>query len=887
MKDAAPQAIHLRDYAPPDYLIPAVDLAFHLDDTQTRIVSQLQVVANHDRGQGVRPLVLDGVDVTLLELRIDGTPLEGQAYRLTEGGLVIDHPPERCTLTVETQVNPRANTALQGLYQSSGNFCTQCEAEGFRRMTYFPDRPDVMARFTTTVEADKARFPVLLANGNPVAQGVDNERHWVRWEDPFPKPSYLFALVAGDLHRAETRFTTMSGREVALHVYVEHRNADKCDHALAALKKAMKWDEEVYGREYDLDIYMIVAVDDFNMGAMENKGLNIFNSKYVLARPDTATDQDFINIEGVVAHEYFHNWSGNRVTCRDWFQLSLKEGFTVFRDQEFTADMTSRASKRINDVRTLRVHQFPEDAGPMAHPVRPESYIEINNFYTATVYEKGAEVIRMMKALLGETAFRAGTDLYFERHDGQAVTTDDFVAAMEAASGLDLSQFKRWYWQAGTPRVEVTRRFDAPAQTFELTLRQSCPPTPGQPSKEPFVIPVAVGLVGPDGSDLPLRLRDDSEAATAATTRVLRLEAPEQTFVFEGVNVEPVPSILRGFSAPVRLETDLDDRELAFLAGHDSDAFNRWEAGQQLATKALLRLISDAQAKRALTINPHLLEAVEALMARATEADPQLVAAALTMPSEQYLAELVDPIDVDAIHVAREFVIVTLARHFRERWTVIYHHFDEAGPYSTDPQSVGRRALKNMALRYLMALGDEGMVQLCLAQFHAANNMTDVMAALERLANIDHPARQRSLEAFYERWQHEPLVVDKWFGLQASSTVAGTAERVEALTRHPAFNLRNPNKVLSLIGAFSRGNPVNFHATDGGGYRFLADQVLTLDGLNPQVAARLLTALSGWRRFDEARQRLMEEELVRIKATGGLSSDVYEVVVKALADGPR
>jgi len=879
MAEHNPQSVYLKDYTPPDYLLDAVDLSFDLRDELTTVRSRLTVRRN-PATTGKRPLVLNGQDLELVSIAIDGEPLPPDGYRVEPESLAVSSVPETCTLEVETRIRPADNTSLEGLYKSGDMYCTQCEAEGFRKITYFLDRPDVMSRYTTTIVADKTRYPVLLSNGNPVASGeTDGNRHWVRWEDPFRKPSYLFALVAGDLIKTEDRHVTASGREVTLRVYVEPANADRCEHAMRSLKKAMRWDEAVFGLEYDLDIYMIVAVDSFNMGAMENKGLNVFNSKYVLARPDTATDTDYVNIEGVIGHEYFHNWTGNRVTCRDWFQLSLKEGLTVFRDQEFTSDMTSRPVKRIGDVRHLRTAQFAEDGGPMAHPVRPDSYIEINNFYTLTVYEKGAEVIRMMHTLLGREGFRKGMDLYFERHDGEAVTTDDFVRAMEDANGADLSQFRLWYSQAGTPALEATGDYDAGSGTYALHVRQHTPPTPGQPEKRPLHIPIAVGLLATDGTDLPLQL--EGEQAPGATTRVLSLREAEQTFRFVAVPERPLPSLLRGFSAPVKLRMDFTDDELGLLLARDSDPFNRWDAGQRLATRTLLGLVSDFQQGHELALNPHLADAVRELLAY-RDIDPALAAEALALPSEAYLAEQMDTVDVDAIHAVRVFVRRALAERLKDSFLDTYRGTYDPGPYSLEPVAMGRRALKNLCLGYLVELDEPSVRDLCMAQFRDAGNMTDVMAALGILANTDCPERVEALDAFYLQWRNDALVVDKWLSIQASSRLPGTLGEVQRLMGHPAFDIKNPNRVRSLLGAFAHGNRVRFHAATGAGYAFVAEQVLRLDRLNPQVAARLLGPMSPWRRYDPARQALMRAHLERIADTAGISKDVYEVASKSL-----
>ncbi len=874
-----PQTVYLADYRPPEFRIDSVDLHFNLHEVGARVRARLFVERAADTPAS-RPLVLHGEGLELVSVALDGRTLSADEYRVDEETLTVPGVPARFALEIENRIDPAENTALEGLYVSGGNFCTQCEAEGFRRITYFLDRPDVMARYTTTVVADRARCPVLLSNGNPVDRGeLGDGRHWVRWEDPFPKPSYLFALVAGDLACVEDEFVTVSGRRVLLQVYVQRHNLDKCAHAMDSLKRAMRWDEEVYGREYDLDRFMIVAVDDFNMGAMENKGLNIFNSACVLASPQTATDADYESILGIVGHEYFHNWSGNRVTCRDWFQLSLKEGFTVFRDQEFSADLTSRGVKRIGDVNALRNAQFREDAGPMAHPVRPESYEEISNFYTATVYLKGAEVVRMIRNLLGPEGFRKGTDLYFERHDGQAVTTDDFVRAMEDATGADLGQFRLWYSQAGTPLLHVERRYDAAAGTLTLTVRQSCPPTPGQPEKAPFHIPLAVGLLDRDGRELAPRLQ--GESAVPAGTRVLELRGASETFVFTGLAREPVVSLLRGFSAPVRLEMPREDEELAFLMAHDTDPFSRWDAGQQLAVNVLLRLIDARRGGRALEADAVLAEAFRRSLS-AGERDHAFLARLLTLPTEGYVAEFLERIDPAAVHAAHGFLRRSLGRALRSEWTRVYAELGDSGAYRSDAEAVGRRSLRNLALAYRMEDGEEAAVRACLEQFRTGDNMTDTLAALAALARSERPEREAALEEFYARWKDDPLVVDKWFAIQAGAPLPDALERVRALTRHPAFNARNPNKVRAVIGTFCRSNP-GFHAPDGAGYAFLADWVLELDAKNPQIAARLAGALSRWRRYEPDLGRHMRAQIERILAAARLSPDVREVASKSLA----
>lgn len=885
MRTEQPKTIYLKDYQVPEYLIDETTLTFELYEDHTLVHAQLVMRRNPQAGAGLPPLVLDGQDLELLSLSLNDRPLDQGAYQLTPSTLTLQPDSERFTLDSTVRIHPETNTALEGLYKSGTMFCTQCEAEGFRKITWYLDRPDVMSSFTTTVSADKQRYPVLLSNGNPIASGDGEDgRHWATWQDPFRKPAYLFALVAGDLWCIEDSFRTMSGRDVALRIYVEPENIDKCQHAMDSLKKAMRWDEEVYGREYDLDIFMIVAVNDFNMGAMENKGLNIFNSSAVLARADTATDAAHQRIESIVAHEYFHNWSGNRVTCRDWFQLSLKEGFTVFRDAEFSADMNSRTVKRIEDVAYLRTHQFAEDAGPMAHPVRPDSYMEISNFYTLTVYEKGAEVLRMIHTLLGAEAFRRGSDLYFERHDGQAVTCDDFIRAMEDASGLDLTQFKRWYSQAGTPRLQVTEAYDAAERTYTLTFAQSCPPTPGQPEKLPFVIPVALGLLDSQGNDMPLQLAGEAEAQ--GTSRVLSVTEARQSFTFVNLTERPLPSLLRGFSAPVKMHFPYSRDQLMFLMQHDSDGFNRWEAGQQLAVLVLQELIGQQQRGEALVLDRRLIDALGTLLNNDT-LDQAMVAEMLSLPSEAYLAEICDEADVDAIHAAREFVRRQIAEALYEPLWARYQANRELSrqtPYVAEASHIARRSLQNIALGYLMEAGREEVLAACLEQFEHSDNMTERLHALAVLVNSPFDAEKAAaLAKFAEHFKDNPLVMDQWFSVQAGCPLPGGLERVKGLMAHPAFNIKNPNKVRALIGAFANQNHVNFHALDGSGYRFLADQVIALDGFNPQIAARQLAPLTRWRRYSPARQALMRGELERILASGELSPDVYEVVSKSLA----
>lgn len=882
MKDSdSPKTSYAKDYRPPAFLIETVDLQFELDPACTRVKSTLSMRRNPASEACPHDLVLDGEQLTLIGLGMDGARLPSGRFQVSDTGLTVFEVPDTFTLEVETEIHPERNTSLEGLYVSSGNFCTQCEAEGFRKITYYLDRPDVMARFTTTIYARRDRYPVLLANGNPMATGeLHDGRHWVRWNDPFPKPSYLFALVAGDLVAVEDNFITKSGRSVDLKLYVQAHNRDKCEHAMHSLQKAMRWDEEVFGLEYDLDIYMIVAVDDFNMGAMENKGLNVFNSKYVLARQDTATDTDYQNIEGVIGHEYFHNWTGNRVTCRDWFQLSLKEGLTVFRDQEFSADMNSRAVKRIQDVRMLRTMQFAEDAGPMAHPVRPESYIEINNFYTVTIYEKGAEVIRMQHTLLGREGFRKGMNLYFQRHDGQAVTTEDFVKAMEDANDVALGQFRLWYSQAGTPQLRISDSYDADSRQYSLKIQQHCPPTPGQPEKKPMHIPVAVGLLDSRGGGIPLKTTDGK---MADETLVLSVTRPEQTFVFLDVPEKPVPSLLRGFSAPVKLDYRYSNAELSLLMACDSDSFNRWEAGQQYATRELMRLVADYQQQKPLVANIDFVDACDMLLGEIPEEAQALLAEALTLPSEKYLAEQMQEIDPLAVHHAREFLAGQMAINLYGRWRACYDELHDPEEYRLDPVSIGGRSLKNLCLRYMMRTQHADAVELCVRQYRQSGNMTDTLGALSALIDLEGELRDDVLNDFYQRYRDNTLVLDKWFSLQATSRRPDTLAKVEELLQHAAFSIKNPNKVRALIGAFCMSNPARFHDPSGAGYAFLTERVLQLDAINPQVASRLAGAFNIWQRCVEPQKSLMRQQLENILAKPGLSKDVYEIVSKSLS----
>ncbi|PJI38051.1 aminopeptidase N [Ferrovibrio sp.] len=869
---AQPTAIHRKDYRAPDFRIETVELEFDLQPEATRVKSRL-AIAPQSAGA---PLKLDGEDLELLSVVLNGRKLATGDYTADEHGLTIASVPSApFTLEIETKVNPKGNTHLSGLYQSSGVYCTQCEAQGFRRITYFLDRPDVMSTYRVTIRADKTANPVLLSNGNLVEEGsLSDGRHFAVWHDPFPKPCYLFALVAGDLAVNEDEFVTRSGRKVALRIFVEHGKVPRTAYAMDALKRSMRWDETRFDLEYDLDLFNIVAVSDFNMGAMENKSLNVFNDKYILADPETATDTDYAGIEAVVAHEYFHNWTGNRITCRDWFQLSLKEGLTVFRDQEFTSDMRSRPVKRIQDVRLLRGRQFPEDAGPLAHPIRPDSYIAIDNFYTATVYEKGSEVIRMIHTMLGEDGFQKGMKLYVERHDGEAATCDQFVAAMADANMVDLRQFQLWYSQAGTPEVAVEGRYDDKSGDYELTVTQTVPPTPGQPDKQPMQMPLGIGLLDAQGRDIALK----ADAAAMPRPGLLNVTASKQTFKFESVPEPKAISLNRGFSAPVIVKAKQPGEAQAFLMAHDSDAFARWEAGQQYATELLLTRVADPSKP----FDPAFIEAIGQTL-RDNKLEPAFIAEAITLPSEDYIADRMAVVDVEGIHAARRALRLEIVRTYRKQFENIYASNTTPGAYSPDATSAGRRALKNAALSYLSELADEdaGLRKLIHEQYAKADNMTDRAAALRLLVDIAGPEREAALADFYRRFADDALVLDKWLMLQAISALPETLENVRSLLTHPAFSMQKPNKVRSLIGAFT-ANALRYHAADGSGYAFHADRMLELEPINPQVAARLLAPLGRWRRFDPGRQEKMKAELRRVLAKPNLSRDVYEIASKSL-----
>ena len=880
MRTEEPRAIHLADYKAPDFRIDTVHLDFALDPQATRVVAKLAIVR---RGAANAALRLDGENQKLISVALDGKALSVREsdnkeapgdYLLDEKSLTIAAVPDVFTLEIVSEIAPAANTALEGLYQSGGIFCTQCEPEGFRRITYFIDRPDNLSVFTVRIEADRQQYPALLSNGNRKQAGpLEGGRHFAVWHDPFPKPSYLFALVAGDLGSVRDSFVTMTGRSIELVVYVDHGNEPRAHYAMGALKRAMKWDEEAYGREYDLDIFMIVAVSAFNMGAMENKGLNIFNDKLLLASPETATDDDYARIESVVAHEYFHNWTGDRITCRDWFQLSLKEGLTVFRDQSFSGDMRSHGVQRIQDVRALRARQFPEDAGPLAHPVQPQSYIEINNFYTATVYEKGAEVIGMLKTLVGDAGYRKATDLYFERHDGEATTIENWVKCFEDSSGRDLSQFRLWYRQAGTPVIEARGAHDAAAKTYTLELSQTLAPTPGQPEKKPLHIPVRLGLLSATGTVLPLTL--EGENATGPDSRVLELRENYQRFVFTGIEEEPLPSLGRGFSAPAIFKTTHSRKDRAVLMGCDNDPFNRWEAGQALAAEIML----DVAVPGSQGDSTDYVAAIGEVLSRA-QSDPAFAAQMLMPPTESELAARRTPVDPDAIHGARMALVRAIAGAHGPRFAELYEAAQsDGGHYSPDAKSAGRRALRNACLRYLTAEDDDAAAGLAEAHYRTATNMTDMMVGLAALTRMESPRTRAAFTHFHDRFKSDPLVMDKWMSLQAGSLLPETAMAVRELMKHPAFDIRNPNRVRALIGAFA-GNHLRFHGADGSGYALVGEVIRQLDPINPQIAARLAGGFESWRRYDGRRQEMMRAEMEKIRALAGISPNLFEIVSK-------
>lgn len=879
MKEGNPKAIYLKDYQPPKFLITQVQLRFELFPEKTIVHSELQMMANEQASGDSSTLELHGEQLKLIKVILDDKELNDNEFSVGSESLSIPDVPAQFVLKTVVEIDPANNTALEGLYLSSGNYCTQCEAEGFRKITYYLDRPDVMAVFNVRIEADKQQIPVMLSNGNRLSTGELTEgRHFAEWNDPYPKPSYLFALVAGDLACCKDSYTTASGRDVSLEIYTEAHNADKCDHAIASLKKAMQWDEETFNLEYDLDTYMIVAVDDFNMGAMENKGLNVFNSKCVLASPETATDADYMSIEAVIAHEYFHNWTGNRVTCRDWFQLSLKEGLTVFRDQEFTSDVTSRAVKRIQDVRYLRTHQFAEDGSPMAHPIRPASYVEINNFYTLTVYEKGAEVVRMYQTLFGKDGFKKGMQRYFEKHDGQAVTTDDFAAAMSEANKFELGRFLNWYSQSGTPGVEVRSEWNQKNQEYTLTFDQQLPINQNQQDPSPYLIPIKISLLDDEGSNIPLIQKGEKEAEENAT--LLVTEANQQ-FTFVNVKQNPTPSLLQNFSAPVKLNYEYSNEDFAFLMANDVDDFNRWDAGQRFATEWLLDAIIAIKTDTALPDAKNFIHALEIVL-KDSDLDSAFKAEMMVLPQESYLADFINPIDVDSIYKARKMLQQLIAETLETILLETYQNNCVSGSYQYNATDMGKRRLASICLMYLNLLQKEKYIDLSRALFEGANNMTDSMAALEAINDLEHDFRDAALGEFAKRWDNDSLVMDKWFSLQARSRRPDVLKTIVSLLDHPRFSIKNPNKVRALIAVFAMANPTAFHSKDGSGYEFLTEKIIQLNALNPQVASRLVKPLIDWKKYDTDRQEKMKQCLQKIKAVPDLSRDVFEIVDRSL-----
>ncbi|MEB6221789.1 aminopeptidase N [Pantoea anthophila] len=865
-----PQIKYRHDYRAPDYTITDIDLTFELDASTTRVTAISQVKRLGDSQAELR---LDGEALTLIALEINGQPWT--AFREEEGALVISQLPESFTLKIINDIHPDQNTALEGLYKSGEALCTQCEAEGFRHITWYLDRPDVLARFTTTIYADGNRYPYLLSNGNRIDGGQDDQgRNWVKWQDPFPKPCYLFALVAGDFDVLRDSFTTRSGRDVALEIFVDRGNLDRADWAMTSLKNSMKWDEERFGLEYDLDIFMIVAVDFFNMGAMENKGLNVFNAKYVLAKAETATDKDYLGIEAVIGHEYFHNWTGNRVTCRDWFQLSLKEGLTVFRDQEFSSDLGSRAVNRIDNVRIVRGAQFAEDASPMAHPIRPDQVIEMNNFYTLTVYEKGSEVIRMMHTLLGEENFQKGMQLYFERHDGSAATCDDFVQAMEDASNVDLSQFRRWYSQSGTPVLTVRDDYNPELEQYTLHVTQHTPATADQKEKLPLHIPLDIELYDGEGKVIPLQHNGQP------VHHVLNVTEEFQTFIFDNVYFQPVPSLLREFSAPVKLDYKWSDAQLTFLMRHARNDFSRWDAAQSLLATYIRLNVARYQQGQHLSLPLHVADAFRAVLLD-TDCDPALTALIMTLPSENEIAELFDVIDPQAISLVRDALQRTLARELADEFFAIYNA-NQQPEYRVEHEAIGQRSLKNICLTYLAFSDAQLADKLVQAQYQQATNMTDALAALSAAVAAQLPCRDALLAAYDERWHQDGLVMDKWLVLQATSPAANVMRNVRQLLTHRSFTMSNPNRVRSLVGAFASANPAAFHAKDGSGYKFLVEMLTDLNTRNPQVAARMVEPLIRLKRYDETRQAMMREALEELLTLDKLSGDLYEKITRAL-----
>ena len=899
MTNSSPSAtIYLKDYQPPAFLVESIKLHFSLQPERTLVTNTMRLKRAAETS-AEQPLRLDGHQLELIKVILDDKILVPDQYRVDPEGLIVENPPEKFTLEIVTALNPKGNTSLEGLYASGSMFCTQCEAHGFSRITYFPDRPDVLTCFTTTIEAAQKEFPVLLSNGNLIDQGsLPDDRHFAVWQDPFKKPAYLFALVAGQLTTLKDSFITASGRKVAIHFHVEKQNRDKCAHAIAALKKSMRWDEEEYGREYDLDLYQVVAVDDFNAGAMENKGLNIFNSKYVLAQPESATDSDYEAIEGVIAHEYLHNWTGNRITCRDWFQLSLKEGLTVFRDQEYGAQAYPGGGRRIREVRRLRNFQFPEDAGPLAHPVQPKEYVEINNFYTCTIYEKGAEIIRMLQTLLGEKRFKKGMQIYFDRHDGEGVTIEDLLSAMQEAGDCDLEQFRRWYDQAGTPNLTITQTWNAQTNEFILAVAQDCPPTPGQTEKLPLHLPLTIALLDPKGRELGLRLADEPSPSPSGS-RTLEIKKQQEEFRFQDCDRKPVVSLLRGFSAPVQITCNYDKQELDFLLTHDRDPFSRWEAGQKLALIEIFKLIESLdpakngeKIKKGETneLSPEIFDQTftktfaSLVNKKWSAAEADGAAELLILPGEIYIGEQATEIDPQVIFQARQALKKALAQSSQTELEALYNQYHASAPYQPIPAEMAQRRLKNIALDYLVALGPEGpALELCRHQYLNTDNLTDRLAALSGLIEINPTAELPELDDFYRRGENDPLLRDRWFALQATARHADTAQRVEELTHHPDFSRNNPNRVRSLLGTFAAANQSAFHQIDGSGYRLLGREIATLDNTNPMVAARLAGAFSRWRRFASPYGNLMRKELEKLGTRPQCSRDLREIIDKSLA----
>ena len=883
MSTTNPTPIYLKEYQVPPFIIDQVQLIFDLHDDFTEVQSELHIKRNPLSTETTTTLILDGEDLTLMALALDQHSIfeqEKKRFKITAESLIIYDLPEQFILTTKVQIYPHKNTALEGLYRSSQIFCTQCEAQGFRKITYFLDRPDVMARFNCEIRADKTQYPVLLSNGNPQKTGsLDHQRHYAIWDDPIPKPCYLFALVAGDLKKISAQHTTPSNKTIDLNIYVEAENIHKCDYAMRSLIKAMQWDEQQYGREYDLDIYNIVAVNDFNMGAMENKGLNIFNSKYVLTSPETATDSEYQGVEAVIAHEYFHNWTGNRITCRDWFQLSLKEGLTVYRDQCFSADMGSAEVKRIEDVRLLKSLQFVEDAGPIAHPVRPSSYIEINNFYTLTIYEKGAELVRMQAQILGAKNYRKAMDLYFERHDGQAVTTDDFVQCMMDASGQDLTQFKYWYDYAGTPQVEVKDHYNADTQEYILHFKQSIPDTPNQTDKPAFYIPFSLGLLDAQGNALDIKIKGEKPVKN----KILTLTEKTTQIVFEGLKQAPTPSLLRGFSAPINLIYPYTSEQLFILMAHDSDGFNRWNASQQLLQQQLLQAVADLADHQPIKFNADLLPAYQNAF-QLVDHNPALLAEMMTLPSESDLGEQMEIMDIEGIHIAREALIYYLATQLKSELVTIYRQLNQMTAFDLSALAIAQRHLKNRCLAWLMRLKDPVIESFCLQQYQAQQNMTDVLSALQLTYYFNENNGEAVLADFYQRWSGDNLVLDKWFSVQAKNPQSNCLEKIKQGMQNPHFSLKNPNKVRALIGTFANANPFQFHAKNGSGYVFYGEQIKQLDQLNPQIAARMMRTFASWRKLDASRQDKIKTILMEIIKLEGVSKDLYEITQQCLSD---